>query len=55
MSEEHGTAVPVHLMKPYGGVELQRNSFRTSTLDLGEWLTSPTDFFTVSEGAFGTH
>ena len=44
MSEERGTVVLVHLMKPYGGVELQRNSFRTSTFDLGEWITSPPDF-----------
>jgi len=55
MSEEHGTAFPVHLMEPYGGVELLLNWFRTSTLGLGEWLTLPPDFFTAGEGAFGTH
>jgi len=55
MSEEHGTVVPVHLMKLDGEVELQRNSFRTSTLDLGEWITSPPDFFTAGEGALNTH
>jgi len=51
---DKGQVIPVHGIKTYGRVEVQRQSFLTWALQRGKWLASSSSHFTPGNNA-GTH